>query len=108
MTARRRALAPALVAGATAVLSIATLALAGVVGWVVAVVAYATTDAAVHDAFPLAENPFDLPFPDDPQLLVAVAGFVTAVAVGVVAIAALVLRMRRLGQPQRAQHAWFV
>jgi two-component system, NarL family, sensor kinase len=77
-------------------------------GWIVAVLGYATTNASVRDAFPRADNPFDLPFPDDPQLMVALAGFFTVVAVGVAAIVALVLRMRRLGQPERAQHAWFV
>jgi signal transduction histidine kinase len=77
-------------------------------GWILAVLAYATTDAAVQDAFPRAQNPIDLPFPDAPQLAVALVGFFTAVGIGVVAVGALVLRMRRLGQPQRAQHAWFV
>jgi two-component system NarL family sensor kinase len=85
-----------------------TPAAAALLGWTVAVLGYATTDTAVQDAFPQAENPFDLPFPDGPQLVVAVVGFFTAVTVGVVAMAALALRMRRLGQPQRAQHAWFV
>ena len=52
---------------------------AGAAGWAVAVLAYATTDEAVHDGYPQAENPFDLPLPDDPQLAVALVGFLTAV-----------------------------
>ena len=83
----------------------ARLALAG---WTVAVLAYATTDAAVQDGFPQAHNPFDLPFPDQAQLLVSEAAFLTVVAVGFAAVIALVLRMRRLSQPARSRHAWFV
>jgi signal transduction histidine kinase len=83
-------------------------AAAALAGWTLAVFAYATTDASVQDAFPEAHNPFDLPVPDGPQLAVALVGFFTAVGVGVAALVALVLRMRRLGRPERARYAWFV
>ena len=42
-------------------------AAAALLGWTVAVLGYATTDTAVQDGFPQAENPFDLPFPDEPH-----------------------------------------
>ena len=49
-------------------------AAAALPGWTVAVLGYATTDAAVQDGYPQADNPFDLPFPDEPQLASAVVG----------------------------------
>jgi two-component system, NarL family, sensor kinase len=78
------------------------------VGGAVALLSVGTTQYVVHDGHPAASNPVDLPWPDGPQVTVAIVGFVATIAVGVAAMGALVLRMRRLGQPYRQQHAWFV
>jgi two-component system NarL family sensor kinase len=75
---------------------------------VVTLLAMSTTEYIVDDGYPAATNPLDLPLPDGPQITVALVAFFATVAVGAAAIGALVLRMRRLGPPQRQQHAWFV
>lgn len=83
----------------------ARLALAaGVVGLLGA----ATAEAMVDDEFPLAVNPLALPLPTPVQWAIAEVAVLTCIAVGVVAIVALTVRMRRLPEPQRRQHAWFV
>jgi two-component system, NarL family, sensor kinase len=79
-----------------------------VAGGALATAAMATTGQVVHEEYPDAGTPFDLPLPDGPQLAVALAGFFVAIAVGVVAIAAIVVRMRRAESVRRRQYAWFV
>ena len=83
----------------------ARLALAaGVVG----VLAGATAEAMVDDEFPTAVNPLALPVSTASYWAVGEVGVLTCLAVGVAAIVALTVRMRRLPEPQRQQHAWFV
>lgn len=53
-------------------------------------------------------NPLDLPLPDGPQLAVALVAFFVTIAVGVVAVVAIVLRMRHVEPTRRRQDAWFV
>jgi hypothetical protein len=73
-----------------------------------AVVALATTESIVDDGFPDATNPIDLPWPDGPNLVVGLAGFFTVVVVGAAATVGIAVRMRRVGEPERGQYAWYV
>ncbi|HEU4423543.1 MAG TPA: histidine kinase [Pilimelia sp.] len=83
----------------------ARLALAaGAVG----LLAAATAETIVDDEFPAAVNPIDLPLPDGPQMAVANVAFFACIAVGLAAIVGLAVRMRRLPEPRRQQHAWVV
>lgn len=84
----------------------ARLALAG---GLVATVGIATTQLIVQDTYPEARNPFDLPIPDGAQAAIASAGFVVVIGVGVSAVCAIAVRIRRhANRSERAQDAWFV
>ncbi len=80
----------------------------GVVGGVVGICSLATTPSMVHDGWPTADNPFDLPIPEGFRLAVGAAGMLVAAAIGVVATIAIALRMRRSPSPRRQQEAWYV
>ncbi|KKK04952.1 hypothetical protein LQ51_16260 [Micromonospora sp. HK10] len=75
----------------------------------VATVGIATVDQVVADETGAAyHNPLDLPLPDGPQLMVTLVALFVTIAVGAVAVVAVVLRMRRVEPARRRQHAWFV
>ncbi|NES27944.1 hypothetical protein GCE86_09745 [Micromonospora terminaliae] len=75
----------------------------------VAIVGIATVDQVVAGETGGAyHNPLDLPLPDGPQLTVVLVAFFVAVAVGAVAVVAVVLGMRRAEPARRRQDAWFV
>ncbi len=74
-----------------------------------AVVSFATTQAAVDDAgFPEVRNPLNLPVPDGVQLGVVAVCLGLVLAVGLAAVLAVVVRMRQADARRRQQAAWFV
>jgi len=82
---------------------------AALVAGSLAVLAFATTQAAVDDAgFPDVINPLDLPASDAVNLGVVAVGFVVVLLVGVAAAVAIVVRMRHADTRQRRQSSWFV
>jgi signal transduction histidine kinase len=72
------------------------------------ILTFALSDVPVEDVQAAAQNPLPQPLPDSVLLPVGLAGFVVTLLVGLVATVGVAVRMPRLGQPQRQQHAWFV
>lgn len=77
---------------------------------VIATLAAGTTQVLVDDSMGVAVvgSPFDLPFPDGPQMVVAAACIAVVFAVAFSAAVGIALRMRRVTGPERRQYAWFI
>ena len=77
---------------------------------VIATLAAGTTQVIVDDSMrgSAVDNPVDLPFPDGPQMAVAVACIAVVFAVALSATVRIAIRMRRVTGPERQQYAWFV
>lgn len=66
------------------------------------------SDFATQDVQSQAENPLPAVLPDGFLVPVAIACFAVTVLIGLAAVVSIGLAMRRLGEPERQQHAWFV